>query len=621
MFERAGQPAQPGDLIDVDELLDAYYDVVPDADNPAQRVVFGTSGHRGTSLRGTFNEAHILSITAAIVEYRRKKGIDGPLFMGVDPHALSEPAWRTALEVLSAAGVETYVDARRSWTPTPAISLAILRANSGARAKGASTRRERRTASHCDDLTAIRHRGLADGIIVTPSHNPPADGGIKYNPPTGGPADAATTKWVAERANQILQGEWRQLPRRSIGDVTSAPHVHLYDFLEAYVRQLEQVIDFDSIRESGLRIGADPMGGAAVDYWAAIAERYGLDLTVVNSQVDPTWEFMTLDWDGQIRMDCSSPYAMADLIKHMQSGAQGRTSSPLPQISFARLEEYSPAASARARALEASLAQAAGVEIDARFPQLPLTYDLAIGNDADADRYGIITSEGMVDPNHFLAVAVEYLFQHRPQWSVRAKVGKTLVSSGLIDRVAASLGREVVEVPVGFKYFVPGLLSGDLGFGGEESAGASCLRRDGSVWTTDKDGIAMCLLAAEIMAVTGRSPSALHAEQVERFGQSWYARLDQPATVGLRERLAQLAPEDIQAGTLAGEPIISKLTHAPGDGSPIGGLKVVTPNAWFAARPSGTEDVYKIYAESFLGEDHLREVQQEAQDFISSLTL
>lgn len=617
MFERAGQPAQPGDLIDVDRLLDAYYDVVPDADNPAQRVVFGTSGHRGSSLRGTFNEAHILSITTAIVEYRRKEGIDGPLFMGVDPHALSEPAWRTALEVLSAAGVETYVDARRSWTPTPAISLAILRANSGVSAKEAT--RAARTTNRPDDLTAIRQRGLADGIIVTSSHNPPADGGIKYNPPTGGPADAATTTWIAERANQILQDEWRKLPRRSIGDVTSAPHVHFYDFLEDYVRQLEQVIDFDPIRESGLRIGADPMGGASVDYWAAIAERYGLDLTVVNSQVDPTWEFMTLDWDEQIRMDCSSPYAMASLVKHMQSGAQGRTSSPLPQISFERIAQYSAAASARARALAASLRQAGGAGIDSEFPQLPLTFDLATGNDADADRHGIITTAGLMNPNHFLAVAIEYLFQHRPQWSGAAKVGKTLVSSALIDRVAAALGREVMEVPVGFKYFVPGLLSGELGFGGEESAGASCLRRDGSVWTTDKDGIAMCLLAAEIMAVTGRSPSDLYAEQVERFGHSWYARFDQPATVELKERLARLTPEDVQAETLAGEPIMSKLTRAPGDGSPIGGLKVVTQNAWFAARPSGTEDVYKIYAESFLGEDHLREVQQEALGVISLL--
>lgn len=553
MFERAGNPAQASDLVDVDALLNAYYDVVPNPADPSQRIVFGTSGHRGTSLTGTFNEAHILSITAAIVEYRKMHGIDGPLFMGADPHALSEPAWRSALEVLSAAGVETYVDSRRSWTPTPAVSLAILRANG---APG----NLRQTGA-----------GLADGIVITPSHNPPSDGGFKYNPPTGGPAAAEATAWIANRANEILEGDWRQLERRFIPEITSAPHVHLYDFLSDYVVQLEQVINFDPIRESGLRIGADPLGGASVDYWGAIAERYGLDLTVVNPTVDPKWAFMTLDWDGKIRMDCSSPHAMASLLQQMVPDEQGQ------------------------------------------FP-----YDIATGNDADSDRHGIVTSAGLMNPNHFLAVSIEYLFQNRPDWPADAKIGKTLVSSALIDRVGAALGRSVLEVPVGFKYFVSGLLSGQLGFGGEESAGGSFLRKDGTVWTTDKDGIIMALLASEIMAVTGESPSEWHDSQVERFGQSWYARIDQAASRDQKARLANLSASDVTGETLAGEPIVAKLVEAPGDHSPIGGLKVVTENAWFAARPSGTEDVYKIYAESFKGADHLQEVQEAAKAIVGT---
>lgn len=551
MHERAGKAAQSTDLINVDALLSAYYDVVPSPDNPLQRIVFGTSGHRGTSTGGTFNEAHIVSITAAIVEYRRLQGTDGPLFVGADPHALSEPAWRTALEVLSAAGVQTYIDARRTWTPTPAVSHAILVANG---------------APH-----ALRQSGpgLADGIVITPSHNPPTDGGFKYNPPTGGPADGAATTWIADRANEIMATSWRNVPRAYISEVSSAPNIHFHDFLRNYVSDLESVINFEAIREAGIRIGADPLGGASVDYWGAIGERYGLDLTVVNPKVDPRWEFMTLDWDGKIRMDCSSPYAMASLLEQMQPDESG---------------------------------------------QYP--FDIATGNDADSDRHGIVTAEGLMNPNHYLAVAIEYLFNHRPQWPTSAAVGKTLVSSSLIDRVSASLGRSVYEVPVGFKYFVTGLLEGSLGFGGEESAGGSFLRQDGTVWTTDKDGIIMCLLASEMMAVTGKSPSELHRSQVERFGQSWYARVDQAATPAQKTRLAELSPSDVQAEVLAGQPITAKLTDAPGDGAPIGGLKVTTEDAWFAARPSGTEDVYKIYAESFLGAEHLRDVQEAAREVV-----
>ncbi len=553
MHERAGQPAQKEDLVDVDALLAAYYDLVPDVAEPEQLVVFGTSGHRGTSTNATFNEAHIVSITAAIVEYRTLQGTNGPLFVGADPHALSEPAWRTALEVLSAAGVETYIDSRRSWTPTPAVSLAILEANGA------------------PDNVRLTGEGLADGIIITPSHNPPTDGGFKYNPPTGGPAGSDATSWIAARANELLAGSWKDVPRTFIDEVSAAPNVHFYDYLQNYVNALETVIDFEAIREAGIRIGADPLGGAAVDYWGAIAERYGLDLTVVNSSIDPQWGFMTLDWDGKIRMDCSSPYAMASLLEEMAPGEDGA-----------------------------------------------LPYDVATGNDADSDRHGIVTADGLMNPNHFLAVAIEYLFTHRPGWPADAGIGKTLVSSSLIDRVGKAIDRKVVEVPVGFKYFVNGLLDSSLGFGGEESAGASFLRKDGAVWTTDKDGLIMALLAAEIMARTGKSPSELHREQTERFGKSWYARIDQPATKAEKARLANLSPSDVTATELAGEPITAKLVRAPGDNEPIGGLKVTTENSWFAARPSGTEDVYKIYAESFVSKEHLEQVQEAAKEVVSA---
>ena len=556
MHERAGLPAQPDDLIDVDDVVSAYYELVPDPANPAQKVIFGTSGHRGSSLDTAFNEAHIIATTAAIVEYRRSQGTDGVLYIGRDTHALSEPAWRTAIEVLSGAGVTTAVDARGSYTPTPAVSHSILRANGAGTASGV------RTAGP----------GLADGIVITPSHNPPRDGGFKYNPPHGGPADSDATSWIAERANELLTDGWQDVTRIPIAEALDGNYVIRHDYLETYVADLENVIDMDAIREAGVRIGADPLGGASVDYWGAIGERYGLDLTVVNPKVDPTWRFMTLDWDGKIRMDCSSPNAMASLRNTMTPDDEGRT-----------------------------------------------PYDVATGNDADSDRHGIVTPDGgLMNPNHFLAVAIEYLFTHRPGWGENCAVGKTLVSSSLIDRVVASIGRRLVEVPVGFKYFVPGLIDGSVGFGGEESAGASFLRKDGSVWTTDKDGIILALLASEIIAVTGKTPSQLHAAQVERFGASAYARIDAPATKEQKAELAALSPQDVTATELAGEPIIDRLVRAPGNGAAIGGLKVTTADAWFAARPSGTEDVYKIYAESFKGEQHLERVQKEAAEVVAA---
>ncbi|SDN29144.1 phosphoglucomutase (alpha-D-glucose-1,6-bisphosphate-dependent) [Actinomyces ruminicola] len=555
MHERAGLPAQPEDLIDVDEVVNAYYELVPDPAIPAQKVVFGTSGHRGSSLDTAFNEAHIVATTAAIVEYRRSQGTDGVLYIGRDTHALSEPAWRTAIEVLSGAGVTTAVDARGSYTPTPAVSHSILLAN------GAGTESGVRTTGP----------GLADGIVVTPSHNPPRDGGFKYNPPHGGPADSDATSWIAARANELLADGWRDVPRVPIADALDGNYVIKHDYLETYVADLENVIDMDAIREAGVRIGADPLGGASVDYWGAIGERYGLDLTVVNPKVDPAWSFMTLDWDGKIRMDCSSPNAMASLRNAMTPDAEGNT-----------------------------------------------PYDVATGNDADSDRHGIVTPDGLMNPNHYLAVAIEYLFTHRPGWPANAAVGKTLVSSSLIDRVVAAMGRKLVEVPVGFKHFVPGLLDGSVGFGGEESAGASFLRKDGTVWSTDKDGIILALLASEIIAVTGKTPSQLHDEQVERFGASAYARIDAAATKEEKAKLAALSPEDVTATELAGEPITDRLVRAPGNDAPIGGLKVTTENAWFAARPSGTEDVYKIYAESFKGAEHLAQVQEEAKQVVSA---
>ena len=560
MDPRAGTLAQPSDLVDVDALLGAYRDRVPDLDDPAQRVVFGTSGHRGSSLDGAFNEAHIVAITAAIIEYRRAQGTDGPLFIGRDTHALSLPAWETALEVLAAAGVQVAIDARDSYTPTPAVSHAILLHNGATSAEGVRT--------HVEGAASSALTGLADGIVVTPSHNPPRDGGFKYNPPHGGPADSDATGWIAARANELLRTGVGQVRRVSLAQALATDTTHRHDFMAAYVDDLANVIDMDAIREAGVRIGADPLGGASVEYWAAIGERYGLDLTVVNPRVDPQFSFMTLDWDGKIRMDCSSPSAMASLVTAMGANAP---------------------------------------------------YDIATGNDADSDRHGIVTPDaGLMNPNHYLAVAIQYLYSGaRPGWPADAAIGKTLVSSSLIDRVAASLGRRLLEVPVGFKWFVPGLLDGSVGFGGEESAGGSFLRKDGTVWTTDKDGIILALLASELLAKTGRSPSQHHAELVAQFGASWYARLDAPATLEQKATLGKLSPEQVTATALAGEVITAKLTAAPGNGAAIGGLKVTTENAWFAARPSGTENVYKIYAESFISPEHLAEVQVAAKDVVS----
>ncbi len=554
MHERAGTVALPQDLIDPSALLGDYYDKVPDPGVAEQRVAFGTSGHRGSAFDTAFNEAHIVAITAAIVEYRKEQGTDGPLFLGIDTHALSLPAMETAIEVLAAAEVEVRVDARGRFTPTPAVSHAILVANGALDAEGLRT----------------TGRGLADGIVVTPSHNPPRDGGFKYNPPHGGPADTDATGWIAARANELLTGgAWKHVKRIPYSRARNADTVRPHDFMAAYVADLPSVVDIDSIREAGVRIGADPLGGAAVDYWGAIAEEHRLNLTVVNPEVDPRWSFMTLDWDGKIRMDCSSPHAMASLRRLMEGA-----SAP---------------------------------------------YDIATGNDADSDRHGIVTPDGgLMNPNHYLAAAIEYLYGGaRPQWSADAAIGKTLVSSSLIDRVGAELGRTVLEVPVGFKWFVAGLLSGDVAFGGEESAGASFLRRDGRVWSTDKDGLILCLLGAEMIATTGISPSAIHAGLVERLGESWYARVDAAATPAEKSTLGKLSPEQVRATSLAGQPITAKLTAAPGNGASIGGLKVTTADAWFAARPSGTEDVYKIYAESFVSAEHLTEVQSAARELVS----
>lgn len=540
--ERAGTTAEPADLIDVAQVVTAYYTGVPDPEDPDQQVAFGTSGHRGSSLRTAFNETHILATTQAICDYRREQGYDGPLFIGRDTHALSEPAWSTALEVLVANDVTVLVDDRDGYTPTPAVSHAILRANGG-----------RTTGS-----------GLADGIVVTPSHNPPADGGFKYNPPHGGPADSDATKVIAARANELIRGGLDGVRRVPFARARAAAAA--YDFLGSYVDDLPSVVDLEAIRRAGVRIGADPLGGASVAYWGEIAERHGLDLTVVNPLVDPTWRFMTLDWDGRIRMDCSSPSAMASLVAQKDA------------------------------------------------------YDIATGNDADADRHGIVTPDaGLMNPNHFLAVAIGHLFGGaRPDWPATARIGKTLVSSSMIDRVAASLDKPLVEVPVGFKWFVPGLLDGSFGFGGEESAGASFLRRDGSVWTTDKDGLLLCLLGAEILATSGSTPSQQYAALVAEHGDPAYARVDAPATREQKAALGALSADAVTATELAGEPITGRLTEAPGNGAAIGGLKVTTESAWFAARPSGTEDVYKIYAESFLGPDHLATVQAEARAVVGT---
>ncbi|MGZ8747213.1 MAG: phosphoglucomutase (alpha-D-glucose-1,6-bisphosphate-dependent) [Mycobacterium sp.] len=541
---RAGQPAQPEDLIDVAQVVTAYYTVEPDPDNVDQQVTFGTSGHRGSSLDAAFNEAHIVATTQAIVEYRHAQGTSGPLFIGRDTHALSEPAWASAVEVLAANDVVAMIDSADRFTPTPAVSHAILTFNDG------------------------RDGDLADGIVVTPSHNPPRDGGFKYNPPNGGPADTDATGAIAKRANEILRDGLKDVKRTPLASALKT--VQRHDYLDAYIADLPNVVDLHAISAEGIRIGADPLGGASVDYWGAIAERHNLKLTVVNPLVDATWRFMTLDTDGKIRMDCSSPNAMAGLIRTLSGN--------------------------------------------------PDSYQIATGNDADSDRHGIVTPDGgLLNPNHYLAVAIEYLYTNRPEWPAATAVGKTAVSSSIIDRVVAGLGRKLVEVPVGFKWFVDGLLSGTIGFGGEESAGASFLRRDGSVWTTDKDGIILALLASEILAKTSSTPSQRYDALAEKYGAPTYARIDAPANREQKARLAKLSAEQVSATELAGEAITAKLTTAPGNGAPLGGLKVTTENAWFAARPSGTEDVYKIYAESFRGPEHLAEVQEAAKEVVNKV--
>jgi len=536
MNVRAGQKAGPSDLIDVAKLVEDYFNIKPDVSNPDQKVVFGTSGHRGSALNGSFNEDHIAAITQAIVEYRRGAGIGGPIYVGKDTHALSGPAEETALEVLAGNGIVALFDP--GYTPTPAVSVAIINHNVGKLA-GAGD--------------------LADGLVITPSHNPPADGGFKYNPPHGGPADSDVTNWVAARANEIIAGGLREVKR-------AKPNAKAFDFRENYVSQLGEVLNLSAIASSTVSIGADPMGGASVDYWGLIGERYNLNLTVVNPEVDFQFGFMSLDWDGKIRMDCSSPHAMAGLI-------EGRD-----------------------------------------------RFDISTGNDADADRHGIVTRDhGLMNPNHFLAVSIGYLFNNRPGWSPTAAVGKTMVSSSIIDRVVADLSRKLIEVPVGFKWFVPGLIDGSIGFGGEESAGASFLRLDGKSWSTDKDGLILALLAAEITAVTGRTPSEHYADLTAKFGAPAYERIDAPATTEQKSKLGKLSASAVSAADLAGEPILEILTHAPGNDAALGGLKVATKNAWFAARPSGTENVYKIYGESFLGAEHLKQVQIEAKALVDGV--
>ncbi|MBV9446378.1 MAG: alpha-D-glucose phosphate-specific phosphoglucomutase [Streptosporangiaceae bacterium] len=538
---RAGQPANHDDLVDVAKLVTAYYAVHPDPGDIAQRVSFGTSGHRGSAFTGTFNEDHILATTQAICDYRARHGIDGPLYLGADTHALSEPAQVSALEVLAANDVRVLIDSRGGYTPTPAVSRAILAHNGPG------------------------HGPQADGIVVTPSHNPPSDGGFKYNPPDGGPAGTDVTREIQDRANELLGSGLKAVRQIPYAQAVAAGTTRKFDFLDGYVSALARVVDLAAIKNAGVRVGADPLGGASVAYWGEIGERYGLDLAVVNPEVDPTFRFMTLDWDGKIRMDCSSPYAMAGLIRRQHE------------------------------------------------------FTIATGNDTDADRHGIVTPDaGLLNPNHYLAVAISYLYQHRDGWPRQAAVGKTLVSSSMIDRVAEGLERTLLEVPVGFKWFVPGLLDGSVAFGGEESAGASFLQRDGSVWTTDKDGIILALLASEITAVTGQSPSQLYRDLTGRYGDPAYARIDSPANREQKEALARLSPEQVRASELAGEKIIAALTTAPGNGAPIGGLKVIAESGWFAARPSGTEDVYKLYAESFRGPDHLAAIQEQAKAIIAT---
>jgi phosphoglucomutase len=538
----AGKPAPASMLVNVPRLVTAYFAERPDPAIAAERVAFGTSGHRGSSFDRSFNEAHIVAITQAICSCRQTQRIDGPLFMGMDTHALSEAAFATALEVLAANGVEVMIDRELGYTPTPVISNAILRYNRG------------------------RRSGLADGIVITPSHNPPADGGFKYNPPTGGPADTAVTAWIEQTANTLLAEELRAVRRMPYGRARRAATTHLHDYITPYVDDLASVVDMDAIRRSGVRIGVDPLGGAGVHYWGPIVARYGIAATVVNDAVDPTFRFMTVDWDGKIRTDCSSPFAMVPLVAMRDR------------------------------------------------------FDVAFANDADQDRHGIVTrTAGLMDPNHYLAAAISYLFTHRPAWSSAAGVGKTVVSSSMIDRVAKALERPLVEVPVGFKWFVDGLLDGSLGFGGEESAGASCLRIDGTTWTTDKDGIVLGLLAAEITAVLGVDPGARYSELTRELGAPAYERIDAPATTDQKRLLKELSPAAVGAKELAGEPIRQILTTAPGNGKPIGGLKVSSEHGWFAVRPSGTEDVYKLYAESFIDRSHLKRIQSEAQALVTSL--
>ena len=538
MSERAGQKAQQSDLVNIEKLIEAYYEIRPDVTTAEQKVTFGTSGHRGTSLNGSFNEQHIAAITQAIVEYRQRENIHGPIYVGKDTHALSGPAEETALAVLAGNDVLTMVDAEARYVPTPAVSVAIINHNEGKQPGD---------------------RSMADGLVITPSHNPPTDGGFKYNPPHGGPADSDATNWIAARANEIILGGMREVK-------TATPGAVKFHFRENYISQLGDVLNMDAIRDAGVSIGADPMGGASVDYWGAIGERYSLNLTVVNPNVDFQFGFMTLDWDGKIRMDCSSPHAMASLI-------EGRS-----------------------------------------------RFDISTGNDADADRHGIVTRDGgLMNPNHFLAVSIDYLYRNRPGWAADAAVGKTMVSSSIINRVVADLGRRLIEVPVGFKWFVPGLIDGSVGFGGEESAGASFLGLNGKSWSTDKDGLILALLAAEITAVTGKTPTQRYAELTDKFGASVYERIDAPATLEQKSKLGKLSATDVSATSLAGEEITAILTHAPGNNAALGGLKVETENAWFAARPSGTENVYKIYAESFKGQAHLEQVQAEAKTLVDGV--
>jgi phosphoglucomutase len=538
MSERAGKKAQVQDLVNVEKLVDEYFSIHPDITDPIQKVAFGTSGHRGTSLNGSFNHDHIAAITQAIVEYRQAQNIQGPIYVGKDTHALSGPAEETALEVLAGNGIVALVDADGRYVPTPAVSVAIINHNHG--------------KSETDS-------SRADGLVITPSHNPPTDGGFKYNPPHGGPADSDATNWVANRANEIIGNGLREVKKAKPAGIA-------YNFKDNYISQLGSVINLDAIANSSVTIGADPMGGAAVDYWGEIGSRYNLNLTVVNPNVDFQFGFMTLDWDEKIRMDCSSPYAMASLIEDRER------------------------------------------------------FDISTGNDADADRHGIVTRDhGLMNPNHFLAASIDYLFRNRPDWSTSAAVGKTMVSSSIINRVVADLGRKLIEVPVGFKWFVPGLIDGTVGFGGEESAGASFLRRNGDAWSTDKDGIILALLASEITAVTGKTPSQQYQLLTDRFGSSVYERIDAPATLEQKAKLGKLSAEAVSASSLAGESITAILTHAPGNGAALGGLKVETENAWFAARPSGTENVYKIYAESFKGQAHLEQVQAEAKELVDSV--